>query len=254
MSYSKDIRFCIHPDTMYQHPFHLTDKISNNAFSFEERENPKLYVPKVIEGTLKDVKIGDQVVFEDFDHNPAGTQYLASCIGLKNLVKTIHPQTGKPVVVVDNHNHVFYFWYEAWHQGLIDRGIQLVHIDAHRDTRIPERMINQKEAKDLEKVFEYTNSILNVGNYIPPALEEGLIGELVSITSEQELKEAKPKSPFILNIDLDFWAPEMDYIDQEWSLRQIREWILKADMITFATSPFFIEQERAIHILHKLLE
>lgn len=235
---------------MYHYPFHLTDKISNNAFNFEARENPKLYVPSVIEGKLEDVKIGNEIIFEDYDEE----NRLMSCKGLKNLVKFNHPKTNKPMVVVDNHNHVFYFWYEAWHEKKIERGIQLVHIDAHRDTRIPEQMLSHEEAKDLVKVFEYTNSILNVGNYIPPAMEEGLIGKLISITSERELKESEPKSPFILNIDLDFWAPEMDYIDQDWSIEQIKKWILKADLITFATSPFFIEQQRAIDILHKLLQ
>lgn len=235
---------------MYHHSFHLTGKISNNAFNFEARENPKLYVPSVIEGKLEDVIIGNEITFEDYDEE----NRLMSCKGLQNLVKFNHPKTNKPIVAVDNHNHVFYFWYEAWHNKLIERGVTLIHIDAHRDTRIPERILSHEEAKDLEKVFEYTNSILNVGNYIPPALEEGLVGELISITSEGELKEAEPKAPFILNIDLDFWAPEMDYIDQEWSMERIRDWILKADLITFATSPFFIEQQRAIDILHKLLE
>ena len=84
-------------------------------------------------------------------------------------------------------------------------------------------------------------------------MEEGLVGELISITSETELEVADPKPPFILNIDLDFWAPEMDYIDEEKSIGIIKPWILKADLITFATSPFFIEQERAIEVLKKLL-
>lgn len=235
---------------MYQSSFYLTDNISNNSLSFEKRKNPQLYVPKVIEGNLEDVKIGTEVVFEDYDEH----DQLQSCIGLENLVKLVHPQTKKSMVVVDNHNHVFYFWYEAWHQKLIERGITLVHIDAHRDTRIPERLLSYKESNDLGKVFKYTNSILNVGNYIPPAMEEGLVGELISITSERELKGAEPKRPFILNIDLDFWAPEMDYIDEKWSIEKIKDWMLEADLITFATSPFFIEQERAIEILRKLIK
>jgi len=235
---------------MYKKPFHITEKISSNAFNFEKRSTPKLYVPSVIEGELSDVKVGNEVVFEDFDEY----DQLQSCVGLEHLVKLPHPVTQKPMVVVDNHNHVFYFWYEAWQQGLIDRGIQLVHIDAHRDTRIPERNLTHEEASDLKKVFEYTNSILNVGNYIPPAMKEGLIGELISITSERELDLAQPKKPFILNIDLDFWAPEMDYIDENKSVSMIREWIVDADLITFATSPFFIDQEKAIEVLRKLVE
>ncbi len=235
--------------TMYQNPFYLTKKTSNNALSFEERKNPTLYVPSVIEGDLEDVKIGKEVVFEDFDEY----EKLQSCIGLENFVKLPHPETQKPIVVVDNHNHVFYFWYEAWHQGFFERGITLVHIDAHRDTRIPERNLRSEEAHDLNKVFEYTNSVLNVGNYIPPAREEGVIGGLISITSETELLAARPRGPFILNIDLDFWASEMDYIDEKMSIPHIKHWIKQAEFITFATSPFFIEQGRAIEVLHRLL-
>lgn len=243
---------------MYLSPFTITAPISSNAFSYERRQNPKITIPSVINGTLKDVQMGNEVTFEDYDEHDR----LQSCKGLKHLVKFNHPKTGKPVVVVDNHNHVFYFWYEAWHEGKIARGITLVHIDAHRDTRIPERNLSSEEAKDLQKIFEYTNSVLNVGNYIPPAMQEGLIGELISITSEAELENAgttiynlqsTTQKGYILNIDLDFWAPEMDYIDETKSINIIRPWIEQADMITFATSPFFIDQERAIEMLHKLL-
>ena len=153
----------------YKIPFTLTEPISNNAFNFGRRVvevgEPCLHVPSVVEGALDDVQIGDQVVFEDFDEH----DQLQSCIGLKNFVKLPHLQTSKPMVVVDNHNHVFWFWYEAWHRGLIDRGITLVHIDAHRDTRIPERNPTPEETQDLQKLYTYTNSILNVGNYIPPS-------------------------------------------------------------------------------------
>ncbi len=234
---------------MYKRSFLITKSISNNAFSYEKRKNPILNVPSIIEGSVEDVRIGKKVVFEDFDEY----DQLQSCLGLEHLVKLKHPKTGKPMVVVDNHNHVFYFWYEAFHQKLINRGVTLVHIDAHRDTRIPERNLSHEEVENLKKIFDYTNSILNVGNYIPPAMEEGLIGSLISITSERELDEAQPKSPFILNIDLDFWAPEMDYINEEKSIGLMRDWCQKAEMITFASSPFFIEQERAIEVLHKIL-
>lgn len=234
---------------MYRSPLIITEAISSNAFNHDQRPNPKITIPSVIEGALEDVKIGDEITFEDYDEY----NQLQSCKGLKHLVKFNHQRTEKPVVVVDNHNHVFWFWYEAWHLGKIQRGIDLVHIDGHRDTRIPKRNPTVEEVQNLEKLYQYTNSVLNVGNYIPPAMEEGLIGNLISITSERELYEAKPRNPFILNIDLDFWAPEMGYIDEEKGLSIIRPWIEQANMITFATSPFFIEQERAIEVLKKLL-
>lgn len=235
---------------MYQKPLIITEPISSNAFNYDKRTNPQITIPTVIDGSLKDVQIGTEITFEDFDEYDK----LQSCIGLKHLVRLPHPVTGKPMVVVDNHNHVFWFWYEAWQKGLIDRGITLVHIDAHRDTRIPERPPTQEEVNDLEKLYKYTNSILNVGNYIPPAMEEGLIGKLISVTSERELDEIEVNTPYILNIDLDFWSAEMDYIDEEKSLNIIKPLILSADMVTFASSPFFVKQERALDILMKLHE
>ena len=235
---------------MYKKPLTISEPLGNNAFSYENRSNPTIIIPSVIEGSLENIQVGHEITFEDYDEH----DQLQSCEGLKNLVKLKHPKSGKPIIVVDNHNHAFYFWYEAWHQGMIQRGINLVHIDAHRDTRIPERDITDEEVEDLQKIYDYTNFVLNVGNYIPPALNEGLISNLLSITSESELENAKPEAPYILNIDLDFWAPEMEYIDKEKSINIIKPWIEKAEITTFATSPFFIDQTLAIQILKELIE
>jgi len=242
---------------MYHTPLTLTQNTGNNALNFNRRlgevGKPRLHVPSLIDGALDDVQVGDQVVFEDFDEY----DQLQRCIGLKHLVRFTHPQTGKPVIVVDNHNHVFWFWYQAWHQKQIQRGATLVHIDQHKDTRIPGRPPTQGEITDLEKLYEYTNSVLNVGNYIPPAMEEGLVEELISVTSEGQMDDHPPKSvseSLIVNVDLDFWAPELDYIDQKKKDRFTQEWMMQADLITVATSPFFIEQERAIGVLRGLIE
>lgn len=235
---------------MYHSPFFLKDPVGNNAFAWKERADHKLYVPSVMDGSWQDAIPGDQVVFEEIDEH----RVLHSCTGLKNFIRAPHPVTGKPMVIVDNHNHVFYFWHEAREQGLIENGATLVHIDAHKDTRVPPSMLSAEDSRDLEKVFHYTNFVLNVGNYIPPAMKDGLVGELISITSEAELKKHNPQKypSLIVNIDLDFWAPEMSYVDREYSLKRVREWMAHADLITFATSPFFIEQERALERLKDL--
>ena len=65
---------------MYDSPFYITKNQSSNAFSFEKRKNPKIYVPSITEGEITDVKIGTEVVFEDFDEHGK----LQSCIGIKN--------------------------------------------------------------------------------------------------------------------------------------------------------------------------
>ena len=251
---------------MYDYPFQITDNRSNNAFSFEKRKKPTLYVPSLVEGGLDNVILGDKVVFEDFDEHGL----LQSCVGLKHFVQMTHPKTVKPIFIVDNHNHVFYFWHEAREKGWIKDGATLAHIDQHKDMRKPDRFLSLDFARDdknrLQKVFDYTNSALNVGNYILPAMEKGLIGKVISVTSEKEMMEwdsvgiqnfeslpGKPTS-IILNIDLDFWAPEMDYIDPDLKTNIAKEWMERADLITIATSPFFIEQGLAIHVLRKLIQ
>lgn len=235
----------------YSSPFWITEKTSNNAFAWAIRKNPKLYVPSLIEGALSDVLEGNEVVFEDVDD--AGM--LQPCKGLKHFVFMRHPQTQVPMYVVDNHNHVFYFWFEALSKGFIQKGATLLHVDGHRDTRVPERNPTPEELGNLDKLANYTNTVLNVGNYIPPAIETGLIQEHLSVISEQEIKchAPKPIENLIVNIDLDFWAPELDYISQDFKDSWARAWIKEASLITFATSPFFIEQKRALEVLERLL-
>ena len=241
-------RLYMYSFVVYQTPFYITEPVSNNAFSFDKREKPKLYVPSLIQGDLSDIQIGDEIVFEDYDDE----EELKSCVGLKHFVR-LNDKT----VVVDNHNHVFYFWFEARERGLIDDGATLIHIDQHKDMRIPEGAIDQSRLhQDLETVFEYTNTVLNVGNYIIPAQRMGLIDEVIMITGSPN-EGATPASrlqgeSIILNIDLDYFAPEMDYIDYDSRIQFIRKWMEKADLITIATSPFFVDQKRAIEVLGDL--
>jgi hypothetical protein len=58
----------------------------------------------------------------------------------------------------------------------------------------------------------------------------------------------------ILNLDLDFFAPEMDFIDEEKKISLIRYLIPQVKCITIATSPFFIDQGLAIEKLRKIFE
>ena len=127
------------------------------------------------------------------------------------------------------------------------------------------------DSENLQKVFEYTNFFLNVGNYIVPAQQEGLVGEVVQIRGEESLKtyfgqaqdlplpkkcRGKPcASPsIILNLDLDFFEPALDYIDFELKKQVILDIARKADLITVCTSPYFIDQDRAIEVFRKIFD
>jgi len=62
------------------------------------------------------------------------------------------------------------------------------------------------------------------------------------------------KNHIILNIDLDFWAPELDHIDNNLKIEKTKYLMEKADLITISTSPFFIDQKLALEVLRKLFE
>ena len=45
--------------------FYIEEPVGNNIFSYEERSNKKIFVPKLIEGTLDDVLVGNEIVFNE---------------------------------------------------------------------------------------------------------------------------------------------------------------------------------------------
>jgi hypothetical protein len=217
---------------MYDQNFWLEGKKGNNAFSYELRKASRLYVPQVTTGSFDDLRVGKEVAFEDFEDGE-----LKSCVGLENFVKM--EILGTPAVVFDNHNHAFYFWHE-WGA----KGAALMHVDQHKDTREPDEWFE-------ENAFCYTNEVLNVGNYILPAKRCGMVDEIVMITGGEGLKKEVREGNVILNLDLDFFVPEME-IDFELAREFLRTQAKKADFITVATSPFFIGQEKALEIFKQL--
>jgi hypothetical protein len=60
------------------------------------------------------------------------------------------------------------------------------------------------------------------------------------------------KENIILNLDLDFFEPNLDYIDYNLKKKVILNIAKKAKVITVATSPFFIDQEVAIKVFKDL--
>ena len=232
--------------TRYAAPFRITDAVGNNALSYDRRgTSPALWVPSLISGTMHDVRRGDRVVFEDFDEHDS----LQSCTGLAHLVTTT--LAGIPAAIVDNHNHAFYFWSDALAKGTLMPGATLIHIDQHKDMRVPERMYT---GTSIDDAFEYTNFLLNVGNYIVPAQHAGIVGETQFVTSGEALNDLSlvARTNKILNLDLDFFAPEMSYIRFDAARRFLDAHLPTTSFITVATSPFFIDQARAIAMLTTL--
>lgn len=93
-----------------------------------------------------------------------------------------------------------------------------------------------------------------MGNFIAPAIQSGLISSVENILSEYQLLHFKlKKSEYLLDIDCDFWDPRMGIEQKQKVLTITRELIKGAKFVTIATSPYFIDQQLAIKIIHKLL-
>ena len=109
-------------------------------------------------------------------------------------------------------------------------------------------------------IFRFWNEKCNVGNFITPAIESGIIRNQIQIRSSTALKNLKinKNQNFILDIDLDFcldWI-ERNKINNEAVnlLKNKFDEIWKyALCITIATSPYFLNQELAIKIIEELL-
>jgi len=265
---------------MYTQDFYITDPVGNNAFSFDDRSNKKLFVPQLrkiqsfdeieLHSHLSPIlsweereQAAERVTFEEYDFD----DQMQTCFGLENLYEYNSLLNPLPFQGKGATKHVFYFWYLARSQGIIFDNALLYHIDEHADTRDQWEYLLKPDSEDLQKVFEYTNFTLDVGNYIIPAEKEWLIWETVQIRGESALREylRSPLIPLnwggserkrvggvILNLDLDFFEPELDFIDYDLKKQVILDIAKKADLITVCTSPYFIEQERALEVFRDI--
>lgn len=72
-------------------------------------------------------------------------------------------------------------------------------------------------------------------------------GSLIKKPSELITKNQQPTT--IVDIDLDYFSQGFD---DAKTLETTKYWIEKADIITIATSPLFIDQEKALSVLKSL--
>ena len=145
-----------------------------------------------------------------------------------------------------------------------------MHIDQHTDLATPGNFPAWKHPEESHEgiVEEYTNTDLTIADFIVPALATGLISEAVMVTGEDmdasrsfvwegeqltklppERKTNNEKLTTIVDIDLDYFSQGFDELK---CFETVRYWMEKADIITIATSPLFIDQEKALTVLKSL--
>lgn len=246
---------------MYQKKKIISAPISNNRLNWDERENHTIIVPSLVEWTLDDVVIGTETVIEwEVNGKITAGKWLKHFVFLRN--------SRVPTWIMDNHNHAFAFWHEAYWKWWIQKWSLLIHIDQHTDLATPGNFPAWKHPEESHEgiVEEYTNTDLTIADFIVPGLATGLISEAVMVTGEERdgagiftwendsLKKIwssklEAQNSVIVDIDLDYFSQGFDELK---CFENVRYWIEKADIITIATSPLFIDQEKALRVLKSL--
>jgi len=242
----------------YSLPVTLDSPIWNNTFAYDERVNvlgeAKIIVPQLIEWMINDVRRGTNIVFAEMIDDE-----LQEFQGLESLVCLDYPSAGhweeKKVYIMDNHNHALYFWYREYRESNIKKWLPVIHIDQHSDMKEPLSWIAMDREDDLEYIAQYTNEVCTIADFIHPWLKTWIIDKCIQLRTENGLLDYNiPEFSYILDIDIDFWAPEMRIEQFDRTIQKTRQLIAEASLVTIATSPCFIDQERALDIVDLLIK
>ncbi|MEI6672846.1 MAG: hypothetical protein WCL02_06015 [bacterium] len=154
---------------------------------------------------------------------------------------------------MDNHNHALSFRYQhtkSYKNNDEAKPFVVIHIDQHADTKPNNEIIRGN-------IEHFVHEKTNVGNFISAARNNTIIDEVVQIRSEYALHNIQKLNfleyNYIIDIDIDFWEGKTDK-EIQTDISIIKTLIKNACLITIATSPYFIDQKRALEIIHMMLQ
>lgn len=216
----------------------LTENIWNNQFCFNQMENPRVWIADTIEWSLDNLEIWENTVFREMKNwNVVEYKWLKHFIHIKNSNQSIY--------IFDNHNHSLKYWIDEYKIWNIPFWFDLIHIDQHTDMNTSEFDLDIKNP-NLD--------VYNVWNFIQPAIKSWLINKVEQINTEYKLLNFQTdEDNLLLDIDLDFWAPEMSIEKYYETIEKTKNLISKSRVVTIATSPYFLDQQLAIKICKDLL-
>jgi len=217
----------------------LKENIWNNQFCFNQVKNPKIWIADTIDWSIEDLEIWENTVFHEMKNwKVVEYKWLKSFIKIKKEDQTIY--------IFDNHNHALKYRINEYKEWNIPFWFDLIHIDQHTDMNLSEFELDLNNP-NLD--------VYNVWNFIQPAIKSWLIKNVEQINTEYKLLNYETeKNDLILDIDLDFRAPEMSIEKHEETIEKVKNLISKSRVTTIATSPYFLDQNIAIKICKDLLK
>lgn len=102
-----------------------------------------------------------------------------------------------PVYVFDEHNEAYYYWHKAKYEGYINEPLDLYHIDAHSDMMKSDSVHtsiyfpNDSQLDYLEYYKNLAKNEFNIGNFIIPAVLNGLVKNIYHIFPKWKNYQAK---------------------------------------------------------------
>lgn len=236
-----------------QNPWYTPGKLlevgqGNNAFSLPlKADRSKLTITPLKIGKLDELNVGKHIAFQDFE----GERW-QDCVGLESAILCLNFPI--PIYIFDNHNHVFYAWCEALKMGWFEKGAVLVHMDEHFDASMPPLIPAQSDLKSLENVWRFTNETLQIATYIKPALTLEIFSECVDyVESSQFAVRNQQSMDIVLNLDIDVFHSDMNHISWQQKIDVLKYYLPRVKLITIATSPYFIDQHKAIDLIKKVI-
>lgn len=245
----------------YAKPHILQTNQGNNAFNFDQRKSligeASLTIPslKIIENH-EQIAFWDHIVFEEIDH--AGTVH--RCAGLKHIYQIPQHDQQPCIVIMDNHNHALYFWGNFARENK-DLHLPVIHIDQHADLAEPDRSFDATKKYNRDYLRYYTNYHCNVGSFIKPAIDARYITKCIQVRTGKKLIESTENigawawktQSYILDIDCDFRLGTKTGTYFSETIEATRTLIAHASLVTIATSPYFMKQDEALHVVDALL-
>jgi hypothetical protein len=223
------------------------------------------YTPPVIQGDYNDLSLDQDVE--------------------RPLLENYVVDTDRNMFFIDDHNHALAGWTAALYEGLMSGETAFVHIDFHEDRKQPPEYLQTVEAYGYDQplpdevllTVDKLNSVvpnLQINEFVEPALQWGFFDEVYNCglrqrkedggyRTELELIQEADLSKYdsvVVDIDIDFYLG-LDGERHRYDEDKIREFegsvaetAARADFVTWATSPGFMDQQEAVEKIESVVE
>ena len=220
-------------ETSYSNPVFYGGDCGNNSFSYAQRKAAWsqciLLIPAIKKIDSLSIDLWHDIVCEEYDDS------IVSCTWLAHMYERWK------IKIFDNHNYALYRW--------LQNPMHVIHIDQHSDMWLRSWAIDMSRLDDQRYIYDLTNFDVHIGNFVSAYLT---IQTCTQLRTQSCVLDHKPVGRYILDIDCDFWAPEMLNTHRPQTINKVRDMMRYAEMVTIATSPYFIDQQQAIDIIHQL--